>query len=131
MENMTANISEPAREDKHAIDLKILQNIKEMKGKVPAPLRVMAMRPGTVATFMSHRNQILENGPLSERVRSLVGIGIAVAMRSSECIQTQASTARLSGASEDEIAQAILIASLMLGASPLRAAGCLAVNEQA
>jgi AhpD family alkylhydroperoxidase len=117
-------------QEKQAQDLKIMENVKEMKGKVPTPLRVMALRPGTLTTFMAHRNQIMEDGPLSEKSRSLIGIGVAVAMRSSQCIKTQSSTARSAGATEDEIAQAVLMASVMLGASPLRSAGCCLENEQ-
>ncbi len=117
------------REEKHANDLKIMENVKEMKGNVPTPLKVMALRPGTLATFMTHRNQVMENGPLSEKTRSLIGISVAVAMRSARCIQTQSGTARATGATEDEIAQAVLMASVMLGASPLRSAGCCLESE--
>jgi AhpD family alkylhydroperoxidase len=121
--------NELTREEKHTKDLKIMENVKKMKGRVPTPLKVMSLRPGTLTTFMAHRNQIMENGPLSEKTRSLIGIGIAVAMRSPQCIRTQSDTARATGATEDEIAQAVLIASVMLGASPLRSAGCFLENE--
>ncbi len=117
------------KDKKHARDLKIMENIKEMKGNVPTPLKVMALRPGTLATFMAHRNQVMENGPLSEKTRSLIGISVAVAMRSSQCIKTQSGTARATGATEDEIAQAVLMASVMLGASPLHSAGCCLESE--
>lgn len=116
---------EMTMEEKCADDSKILENVEAMKGSVPTPLRVMALRPGTLSTFMSHRNQVMENGPLAEKTRSLIGIGIAVAMRSSRCIKTQSDAARKAGASADEIAQAVLMASVMLGASPLHSAGCL------
>lgn len=124
------NISnETDREKKYAQDLQIMENVKKMKGKVPTPLKVMALRPGTLSTFMAHRNQVMENGPLSEKTRSLIGAGIAVAMRSPQCIKTQSDTARAAGATDDEIAQAVLIASVMLGASPLRSAGCCLETE--
>ncbi len=119
--NVNSN-SGQTTEDKYVIDQKILSNIKAMKGEVPPPLKIMSMRPGTLTTFMSHRNQILENGPLTERERALIGVGIAVAMQSSKCVFTQSNNARQAGATEDEIVQGILIASLMMGASPLRAA---------
>jgi AhpD family alkylhydroperoxidase len=129
MENMQEVNNGMDRDEKHSKDLKIMENVKKMKGRVPTPLRVMALRPGTLATFMAHRNQVMENGPLSEKTRSLIGIGVAVAMRSSNCIKSQSGTARASGANEDEIAQAVLMASIMLGASPLRSAGCCLESE--
>ncbi len=107
---------------KSAADQDILASIKEVKGDVPPPLKIMAMRPGTLSTFMAHRNQVMENGPLTERERSLIGIGIAVAMKSSKCVSTQANNARQAEVSEDEIVQAMLMASVMLGTSPLHVA---------
>ncbi len=103
-------------------DKQILANIEEQKGNAPTPLKIMAMRPGTLTAFMAYRNQIFENGPLTEREQSLVAIGTAVAMRSSKCVWTHSNNAREAGISEDEIVQAMLIASVMLGASPLRSA---------
>ncbi len=82
---------------KSAVDQDILAGIKEMKGDVPPPLKIMAMRPGTLSTFMAHRNQVMENGPLTERERSLIGIGFAVAMKSAKCVSTQANNARQAG----------------------------------
>ncbi len=109
-------------EEKSAADQSILATIKEMKGEVPPPLKIMSMRSGTLSTFMAHRNQVMENGPLTERERSLIGIGIAVAMKSPKCVSTQANNARQAEVSEDEIVQAMLMASVMLGASPLHVA---------
>jgi len=121
--------NETDQEKKYAQDLQIMENVKKVKGKVPTPLKVMALRPGTLSTFMTHRNQVMENGPLSEKTRSLIGIGVAVAMRSSQCIKTQSDSARGAGATDDEIAQTVLMASVMLGASPLRSARCCLETE--
>jgi len=71
----------------------------------------------------------MENGPLSEKTRSLIGVGVAVAMRSPQCVRSQSDTAKAAGATDDEIAQAVLITSVMLGASPLRSAGCCLETE--
>lgn len=126
------NISnETDREKKSAQDLLVMKNVKEMKGKVPTPLKILALRPGTVSTFMAHRNQVMENGPLSEKTRALIGTSVAVAMRSPQCIKSQSDTARAAGATDDEIAQAVLMASVMLGISPLRQAECLLEAEPA
>jgi len=56
---------------------------------IPTPLKVMALRAGTLSTFMAHRNQVMENGPLDEKTIALIGTGIAVAMRSARCIKTK------------------------------------------
>ena len=124
MEDMQNISNETDREKKHTQDLKIMENVREMKGEVPTPLKVMALRPGTLSTFMAHRNQVMENGPLSEKTKSLIGIGVAVAMRSPQCIRTHSNTAKAAGATDDEIAQVVLMASVMLGTSPLRSAEC-------
>ncbi len=109
-------------EQQQATEQHILANVKANTGEVPTPLKIMSMRPGTLASFMGYRNQVFENGPLTDRERSLVAIGVAVAMRSPKCSYTHSNAARQAGASEDDIVQAMLIASLMLGVSPLRAA---------
>lgn len=103
-------------------DQQLLGTIKKQKGNVPTPLKIMAKRSGTLATFMAYHKQVFEDGPLSDRERSLVAVGTAVAMRSPQCIQTHSDYARKAGASEEEIIQAVMVASVMLGASPLRAA---------
>lgn len=103
-------------------DRSVLNTVEQKSGNVPTPLKIMAIRPGTVSTFMAHRKQVFEGGPLTERERSLVGIGVAVAMRSPECVRSHVNFAKKAGVVEDEIAQAMLVASVMLGASPLRAA---------
>ncbi len=116
-------------QEKFVNDRTIMEAIKEEKGEVPPPLKVMSMQPGTLSTFMAHRNQIMENGPLTDRERALVGIGVAVAMKSGKCVKTQSGYAREAGAGVDDIVQAMLIASLMLGASPLHHAHSGFPNE--
>ena len=131
MKNTQDINNEMDQERKYAQDLEFMKNLYEMKGKVSTPLKVMALRPGTLSTFMAHRNQVMENGPLSEKTRALIGIGVAVAMRSPQCVKTQSGAARAAGATHDEIAQAVLMTSVMLGASPLRSAGCCLEAENA
>jgi AhpD family alkylhydroperoxidase len=82
----------------------------------------MAMRPGTVETFMAYRNQIFEGGPLNKKEQALVAIATAVALKSAQCVHTHTNNAKKAGANEDEIVQTMLIASLMSGSSPLHIA---------
>ncbi len=99
-----------------------LTHFEEIKGMIPTPLKMMALRPGTVSAFMAHRNRIFEGGPLTEREKALLGVSVSVALISPACIRNHANDARKAGAGEDEIVQAVLIAGLICGASPLRAA---------
>lgn len=103
-------------------DEKWLEHFGQNKGVIQTPLRLMALRPGTVAAFMAHRNQILEGGPLSEKEKALLGVSVSVALKSAVCVRNHAAFARKAGASEDEIVQAALIAGLICGTSPLRTA---------
>jgi AhpD family alkylhydroperoxidase len=107
--------------NKSEADDKILDQISQEMGRVPTPLKLMAMRPGTVKAFMDYRNQIVEGGPLSEKEQALVAIATSVALKSAPCIRTHSNRARKFGVNEDEIVQTILIASYMSGSSPLHA----------
>lgn len=122
MEGSHNNQTQNSVEQQRAVDQEILDNFEANMGEVPTPLKIMAMRPGTLANFMAYHSQVFKDGPLTERERRLVAVGVGVAMRSPKCIYTHSNAARQAGASEDDIVQAMMIASLMLGASPLRAA---------
>jgi AhpD family alkylhydroperoxidase len=106
-----------------------LGRFEEIKGQIPPPLSLMALRSGTVSAFMAHRNRILEGGPLTEKEKALLGVSVSVALKSSACIRNHANDARKAGAGEDEIVQAALIAGLICGTSPLRAAYAGIVNS--
>jgi AhpD family alkylhydroperoxidase len=103
-------------------DEKWLENFKKTKGMTPPPFRLMALRPGTVSAFMPYRNQVLQGGPLGKKEIALLEISVSVALNSPVCIHNHAIEARKAGASEDEIIQAAIIAGLMCGMMPLRAA---------
>lgn len=108
-------------EQLQAIDQQIMADMAA-EGEVQTPVKVMAKRPGTLARFMAYHKTIFGDGPLTERERRLIAVAVGVARNSPKCIATHANAARKAGASEDEIVQSMLIASVMLGASPLRAA---------
>lgn len=100
----------------------ILAEIQQQVGQIPVPIKLMAMRSGTVETFMAHRNQVFEGGPLNTREQALVALSSAVALKSADCIRSHADRARKAGASEEEIIQTMLIASIISSASPLHIA---------
>ena len=117
----TSTVNDQVNRNTSEADEKILNQISQEMGRVPTPLKLMAMRPGTVKAFMDYRNQIVEGGPLSEKEQALVAIATSVALKSAPCIRTHSNRARKIGVHKDEIVQTILIASYMSGSSPLHA----------
>ncbi len=89
------------------------------KDPVSSSFKLMAKRPGALEAFMPYRDQILNNGPLSNKERFLIALAATVVLKSSKCIATQSKNALKAGASEDEIIQTMLIAGLVSGNSPL------------
>ena len=121
--------NEQAIRNQRETDNKILANVSQKMGWIPNPLKLMAERPGTVETFMAHRNQIFEGGPLNEKEQALIALSAAVTLKSAKCIPVHADRAREAGAKEGEIIQTMLIASLLSSTSPLHIAYA-GVNEQ-
>jgi AhpD family alkylhydroperoxidase len=122
--------NEQAIRDKSEADNKILAKISQELGWLPKPLKILAKRPGSVETFMTHRNQIWEGGPLSKKENSLIALATAITIQSATCIRTHAKNARKAGAQEDEIIQTMLNVSLMAGISSLHLAyGALSEEE--
>ena len=80
------------------------------------------MRPGVASAHIAYRDQVFEGGPLSAKERALVQLTAAVALRLGDCIGKLAANAKQAGASQDEIVQATLIASLQAGSSMLHTA---------
>jgi len=102
------------------------QNNNEIKQNrdviISNSLKLIAKRTGALEAFMSYRDNILNNGPLSNKEKFLIALAITVALKSPNCIAVQSKNARDSGASEDEIIQTMLIAGLVLGNNPLNTA---------
>jgi AhpD family alkylhydroperoxidase len=83
----------------------------------PTPLELLrAVSPWGAKTYLEQRAAILENPqfqalPLKHKL--LVGIGVAAALQSSTCTLMWTKLAKEEGASEAEIAEAILVSRLM------------------
>jgi AhpD family alkylhydroperoxidase len=116
----TLSTPEKARQESDDVILRRLA--QAAGGVVPPPLRLMSRRPGTVTTFVAHKDQVMSQGPLTAKEQALIALAAAVVIRSPVCIRVHASAARQAGAAEAEIVQAALIAGLVCGASPLRTA---------
>jgi AhpD family alkylhydroperoxidase len=103
-------------------DKEILANIARENGWIPNPLKLMENRPGTVQTFMEHKARIFNGGPLNKKEQVLISLAVAAAIRSEHCMNVNAEEAKKEGINKDEIVQALLITSLMVGNSLLHIA---------
>jgi AhpD family alkylhydroperoxidase len=103
-------------------DNEILSEILQKKGSIPNPLKLMQKRPGTVQSFTSYMNQILESGPLSKKEKAIVSVAATAALRADHCINSKVLDAEKAGVSDDEIIQIMLIVSLVTGNSMLHTA---------
>jgi AhpD family alkylhydroperoxidase len=98
-------------------DKEILANIARENGWIPNPLKLMENRPGTVQTFMEHKARIF-----NKKEQVLISLAVAAAIRSEHCMNVNAEEAKKEGINKDEIVQALLITSLMVGNSLLHIA---------
>jgi AhpD family alkylhydroperoxidase len=101
---------------------KIIEKMQKEQGSVSKAFKLMSKRLGAISSFIPYRNQILNNGPLSAKEKSLIALATTVAVKSSNCIAVQSKKAKEAGASEDEIVQTMLIVGLVSGNSPLNTA---------
>lgn len=81
------------------------------------PMDVLgAVSPEGARTYMEHRAAIMDNPALSAlptKEKLLIGIGVAAALQSSTCTLMWTRQAKNAGASDAEIAEAVLVARLM------------------
>jgi AhpD family alkylhydroperoxidase len=103
-------------------DKEILANVERENGWIPNPLKLMEKRPGTVQTFMAHKTQVYNGGPLNKKEQALITLAVAAAIRSEHCMSVRTDEAKKEGVSKDEIVQTLLITSQMVGSSLLQIA---------
>jgi AhpD family alkylhydroperoxidase len=75
-----------------------------------------AAAPEGARTYLQHKAAIMENPELQEvptKYKLLVGIGVAAALQSSTCTLMWTKLAKEAGATQAEIAEAVLVARLM------------------
>lgn len=75
-----------------------------------------AISPEGAKTFMSHREVTMNNPELQAvplKYKLLIGIGVAASLQSSTCALMWTKLAKQAGATDDEIAEAILVSRLM------------------
>jgi alkylhydroperoxidase/carboxymuconolactone decarboxylase family protein YurZ len=87
----------------------------------PNPMEIMrGAAPEGARTYLEQRAAIMDNPELQAvplKYKLLVGIGVAAALQSSTCTVQWAKQAVLSGATKQEIVEAILVSRLMKAAT--------------
>ncbi|MDF2573078.1 MAG: alkylhydroperoxidase/carboxymuconolactone decarboxylase family protein [Sporomusa sp.] len=82
--------------------------------------KVQSESPELVAAFVQMDQAAYVEGELERKVKELIGIGIAVAVRCEYCINIHVKNALEEGASRDEILEAAAVA-VAFGGSPAMA----------
>ncbi len=75
-----------------------------------------AISPEGAKTYMEHRKATMENPALQavpSKYKLLIGIGVAAALQSSTCTLMWTKLAKQAGATDAEIAEAVLVSRLM------------------
>lgn len=84
---------------------------------VGTPMDILrAISPEGAKTFMDHRAATMDNPALQAvptKYKLLIGIGVAASLQSSTCALMWTKLAEQAGATDAEIAEAILVARLM------------------
>ncbi len=89
------------------------------ENKTPMDI-LKSVSPEGAKTYMDHRAAIMENPnlqALDQKVKLLIGIGVAASLQSSTCTLMWTKMAKKAGATNDEIAEAILVSRLMKAAT--------------
>jgi len=85
------------------------------------PIEIMAeISPLAAKTYLDHRASVMENPELQSlplKVKLLIGIGVASALQSSTCTLMWVKQAKKAGATDAEIAEALMVARLMKAAT--------------
>jgi AhpD family alkylhydroperoxidase len=92
-----------------------------MKEEKATPIEILAKVSAVAAkTYMDQRGAVMENPEaqlLPGKVKLLIGIGVAAALQSSTCTLMWVKHARKAGATDAEIAEAIMVSRLMKAAT--------------
>ncbi|MDW7732870.1 MAG: carboxymuconolactone decarboxylase family protein [Methanolobus sp.] len=75
--------------------------------------------PETLEAFSRMRSTIFKDSALDVRTKELIAIASAVLMRCEKCVEIHSQRAMSSGATKDEIAEAISVAMFIAGGSQL------------
>ncbi len=68
------------------------------------------LKPDIVKAYFEFSKAVDKTDKLTQKEKELISVGVAHAIKCSFCIEDHARKARVAGASEEEIAEAILVA---------------------
>lgn len=92
-----------------------------MSHQGPSPIEIIKrISPVAVETYMQQRQAVMDNPKvqaLPAKTKLLIGIGVAAALQSETCTLMWVKQARSAGATNDEIAEAIMTSRLMKAAT--------------
>lgn len=98
----------------------LLKNIETDYGEVPFILKAMSDRPNVLLPKIIYDDAVLRNPEhLDEKTVELVTIGVATALKCDHCLRMHLRVARRKGISQDEIFEAILLASALSNTAAL------------
>lgn len=84
-------------------DLKHLSKLKKMGQLAPEAMK----------GFMAFDEAVFKEGALSVKTKELIALGVAMTTQCPYCIEIHGKKAKAAGASEEEIAEAVLVAAAL------------------
>ena len=84
-------------------DMKKLERLKTLEAKAPEAMKA----------FAAFDKAALASGAVSAKFKELIALGVAFTTQCPYCIEIHAQRARTAGASEEEIAETVLVAAAL------------------
>jgi AhpD family alkylhydroperoxidase len=98
----------------------LLKNIEDDYGEVPFILKAMGDRPNVLLPKIIYDDAVLRNPEhLDEKTVELITIGVATALKCDHCLHMHLRVARRKGIPEEEVFEAILLASALSNTAAL------------
>ena len=98
----------------------LLKNIEADYGEVPFILTAMSDKPNVLLPKIIYDDAVLRNPEqLDEKTVELITIGVATALKCDHCLRMHLRVARRKGITQDEIFEAILLASALSNTAAL------------
>jgi len=89
----------------------ILKQMEEKMGGVPRPLAIIAeINPDAVVEHAMNQQFLAKQEQLPPKYKALINVGVAAALGSETCTKNQVAMALKSGATREEIVEALLCA---------------------
>lgn len=98
----------------------LLKNVEEDYGEVPFILHAMSDRPNVLLPKILYDDAVMRSPEhLDEKTVELITIGVATALKCDHCLNMHLRVAKRKGISDDEVFEAMLLASALCNAAAL------------